>query len=171
MLGQVVDGARLEARRLALNPQPIDVGVVVKEEARKARRVYKDNSIRTDIPDSLPLVVADGRRVAQIIATLLSNAAVFSPASSTIRATARHRGERVVLAVADHGLGLSEEERHDVFQKYFQTERSRAVRREGFGVSLAIAKALATELGGDLWVESPGPDRGSTFFFGLPVPR
>lgn len=169
MLGQVVDSARLDVGRLRLKLSPCDVGPLVKDEVRRARRVHRHRGLRTDVSSSLPWVIADPRRVSQIVATLLSNALTYSPDDEVVRITARQRRDYVHIAVADKGPGFSPKEQSCVFNKNFQKECRREARSEGLGLSLTIAKRVALELGGDLCVASPGPGRGSTFCLRLPV--
>ena len=77
--------------------------------------------------------------------------------------------ERLVLRVADHGVGITADEMPHLFEKYYRPERLRHLRREGLGLSLAIARAIADNLGASLWAESPGAERGATFYLSLPL--
>lgn len=169
MVGDTVDAARLEARLLTLAPTEVDLALIVREQIRRANRRYPGRSIHSSISTSLPRAFADARRAGHIVATLLSNAVLFSPETSPVTVTVRQAGQQIVVYVADGGVGLTESEKARVFEKFYRPERARHARREGLGLSLLVAEQLTRRQGGRLWVESPGADQGSTFFLTLPV--
>lgn len=169
MITQVVDGARLEAGTLALYPRELSLVVAFDDEARKWRRQHPGRGLRTQLPESLPTIQADPRRVNQIIAALLTNAAVFSPPGAPIRARAQAVGGAVVLALTDQGVGASPDEIQRIFEPAYRPERLRDQPRAGLGRNLANARRLAQAMGGDLWAESAGAGQGITFFLRLPI--
>ncbi len=169
MVGEIVDAARLEANLLTITPVAVDVAPIVRDQIKKAHRRYPGRTIRASIADGLPHVAGDGRRIGQIVATLLSNAIVFSPATSEVAVSVGRVADTVEVTVADQGVGLTRSEKERVFEKFFRHERAQAVRREGLGLSLRVAESLARIQNGRLWVESPGPERGSTFHLNLPI--
>ena len=171
MISQIVDGARLDAGLLEVRPRPVDLVGMIKTELRRARQAYPEQDFHSDLPGSLPQVVADAGRVAQVISSFLSNAATYSPPGSEIRVSARHRGQQVVISVSDPGHGLASEELTRVFERGFQSDRPPEARREGLGFSLAIAKRSAELLGEEVWASSPGPGHGATFNLALPVAK
>ena len=171
MISEIVDAARIEAHLLTLTPTEIELPPIVRHQVQKAQRRYPGRRIRVSIPDELPVLFADGRRVGQIIATFLSNAILFSSQTSPVTVSVTRSADHVGVAVADDGLGLTEAEKQHLFEKFYRHERAREVRREGLGLSLLVAKHLAMRLHGQLWVESHGPDRGSTFYLSLPIAR
>ena len=105
----------------------------------------------------------------QILGTFLSNAVIFSPPDAPIALRAWVRDDRVHVAVTDRGAGLAEEEKPRTFERYYRPERLREARREGLGLSLAVAAELAALLGAEIAVDSAGVDRGSTFTLRLRV--
>lgn len=169
MIGQVVDAARLEAGLLTYDQRDVDLSALVGDEARKACRLYPEHPVNVSLDDSLPLVYADTRRASQIVASLLSNAALYSRPGKPIEVSARVEEERVVVVVGDHGLGLTDAEHRHLFEKAEPNERTHDVRREGLGLSLSISRQLARGMGGDLWAESDGVDQGSSFYVAFPL--
>lgn len=169
MVGQVVDAARLEANLLTLNLDEVEVAPILHEQIRQARRRYQARTIRSSIPPDLPPVHTDGHRVGQIVASLLSNAILFSAANSPVSLSACLVGETMRVSVSDHGIGLTEAEQRHLFEKFYRHERAHDVRREGLGLSLRVAACLAERLDGQLWVESPGANAGCTFHLNLPT--
>jgi signal transduction histidine kinase len=117
-------------------------------------------------------VVVDSFRLLQVMSNLLSNAAKFSPAKSTVEISAIDRiamdGSRIVrVQVTDHGPGIDEEFRSRIFQKFSQADSSDTRAKSGTGLGLAICKALVEQMGGTIGYETEA-GVGSTFFFELP---
>jgi signal transduction histidine kinase len=171
MIGQVVDGARLDLGCLTFHPEEVDLAAIVLAEVRRARQRYPEASIHTDLSPDLPAILADRRRVGQIVGTLLSNAALFSPARATIRARLRRRGDDLVLTVTDQGAGVAPEEQAYLFERFFRPERLREVGREGLGLSLWIARRLAEAMGVRVEGQCAVGGQGATFALSLPLHR
>jgi signal transduction histidine kinase len=169
MISQIVDGARLDAGGVAVEPRPVDLVGTIKTELRRVRLAYPEHHFRPDFLGSLPQVIADTRYVAQVIGSFLSNAASYSPPGSEIGVSARRRGDQVIVSVSDPGHGLTSDELSRVFERGFHSARPPEARPEGLGLSLVIAKRSAELLGGEVWASSPGPGRGATFNLALPV--
>jgi signal transduction histidine kinase len=113
-------------------------------------------------------VCADSRRIGQVLANLLNNAIKFTPSPGRVTAGACRRGPSVELWVADDGVGILPNHLGRVFERFYKTDPSRAA-GTGTGLGLAIAKHLVLAHGGQMWAESPGPGRGSTFRVSLPA--
>src|SRR4029077_17765928 len=113
-------------------------------------------------------VCADSRRIGQVLSNLWVNATRFTPAEGRIEAGARRRGEGVEVWVSDTGVGIEPEHLARVFERFYKIDPPRAA-GTGTGLGLAIAKHLVLAHGGQIWVESHGPGRGSTFHFTLPA--
>jgi K+-sensing histidine kinase KdpD len=169
MIGQIVDGARLELGRLVVQMEPVEISAVVQEAVRQARRLRPGHPIRVSLGRSLPLVQGDARRLTQLIGSLLSNAIRMSPPGQAVRVSARKIGQRVSISVRDEGIGFAEADLAKVFDKRPREERLRDVGREGLGLSLWIAREVARLHGGDLRAESRGANLGATFTLDLPV--
>lgn len=169
MITQIVDGARADTGRLVAHPCPLELGTALHEEIRKWQRQHPDRTILARVPGSLPPIQADPRRVGQIIATLLSNAAIFAPADRPILASAQAVDASEILTVTDQGVGATREEIGAIFDNFYRPERLRKHPREGLGLSLANARHFARRMGGDLWAESPGEGLGMTFSLRLPM--
>src|SRR5579884_3011160 len=151
MIGEIVDAARLEANLVTPVLTEIDLGALVRDQIQKARRRYPGRSIVTDIPDTLPLVTGDVRRIGQIIATLLSNAILFSPATTPVTISIQCDAHEAQVSVSDQGIGLTDEEKCHLYERFYRQERARDVRREGLGLSLLVAAQFAEMLDGHLW--------------------
>ena len=141
------------------------------DEARSAFQGGGSRSdLHIDIPPDLPRVMADRRRIVQVLNNLLANAAMHSSALSPIRVTVEPDGVHVAFSVADDGVGVPAERLPQLFRKFSQLdgeERGREIARSGLG--LAICKGIVEAHGGRIRAESDGPGLGSRFTFTVPA--
>ena len=124
-------------------------------------------SAEIDVAPDLPLVMADRRRVVQVIGNLASNAARHSPENSVIRVSAERKGTHVEVSVADQGRGIPAGDLPHLFRKFSQTENTDTESDTGLG--LAICKGIVEAHGGRIRAESDGPGLGARFSFTLPL--
>lgn len=129
----------------------------------------KGLTLRVDVGEGLPMVRADPDRALQVLTNLLGNSLRYTPAPGEVAITAGREDGAVRFSVRDTGVGLAPEHLSRVFERFYRVDKSRSRAFGGSGVGLAIARALVEAMGGRVWVESPGPDRGATFSFTLPI--
>ena len=113
----------------------------------------------------------DPTRIRQILYNLLSNAIKFTPTGGTVSVSVAHVLDEpsVRITVSDTGIGISDEERDHIFDKFYQVGVTTDGVREGTGLGLAICQQLVEMHGGRIWVESE-PGQGSQFHFTLRTP-
>ena len=167
LIDDLLDVARIETGTLPVEPEPAEIAALVD----RARSAYTSaggrNHIAIEIEPDLPLVMADRRRIVQVIGNLLSNAARHSPESSVIRVSAVGEGGHVEVSVADQGRGIPAQDLPLLFRKFFRREDRDAGGDTGLG--LAICKGIVEAHGGRIHAESDGPGMGARFAFTLPV--
>lgn len=196
MVGDLLDATRLQAGKLIVEPtrihikETIDEGVsILKEKAAQA-----GIALSAEVPDGLPPVFADPKRVLQILTNLIDNAIKFAPrggsiivravslkgmgsgtAPSLITSKEEVRADRtklqegfVRISVMDTGCGMEPEETGRIFERLYQAASHNLSGSKGLGIGLYLCKQLILQQGGDIWVESR-PGRGSTFFFTIPL--
>jgi two-component system, cell cycle sensor histidine kinase PleC len=134
----------------------------------EARIVEKHQTLNVALPGTLPLVYADARRVRQIVINLLSNAHKFTPEGGRITLAAAADPGAVTVSVRDTGVGMSPEQIMIALKPFGQVNASRSRQHEGTGLGLPIAKALAEQHRGALWVDST-EGHGTTVSFTLPT--
>ncbi|HWR05010.1 MAG TPA: sensor histidine kinase KdpD [Humidesulfovibrio sp.] len=125
-----------------------------------------------DVPADLPLVEVDGVLVEQLLLNLLENAAKYTPAGSPVSIAARSDAGGVEIAVADRGPGLAAEELEKVFDLFYQGQEAGGAGggRKGYGIGLAICRAIALVHGGSIRAENR-EGGGAAFIVTLPAPR
>ena len=170
LIGDLLDVARIETGALPVSPAAVDVASLV-DGARSAFQNGGGRSdLHIDIPPDLPRVMADRRRIVQVLSNLLSNAARHSSALSPIRVTAAPDGVHVAFSVADDGVGVPAERLPYLFRKFSRLdgeERGREI--AGSGLGLAICKGIVEAHGGRIRAESDGLGLGSRFTFTVPA--
>jgi signal transduction histidine kinase len=113
-------------------------------------------------------IVADERKVKQILLNLLSNAVKFTPEGGRVTVTATVAADAITLAVSDTGIGIAPEDQAAIFEEFRQVGREDARKQEGTGLGLTLAKKFVELHGGRIWVQSQ-VGQGSTFSFTLPA--
>jgi signal transduction histidine kinase len=168
IVGDLLDASRLEARRLAVAPERLDLGPLLLRLVEWApAEALRGHRVQLAPPGPLPPVLADPVRVEQVLANLLSNAGKYSPAQSTILLEARAGPEEVTLSVTNDGEGIAAPDLQRVFSRHFRTRSAQHGRAPGLGLGLYIARGLVEAQGGRIWAESE-PGRRTTFSFTLP---
>ena len=123
------------------------------------------HGIALDLPAGLPAVMAEPRRIVQVLNNLFANAARHAPETSSIRVSAVREAAHVAVAVTDEGRGLAPELLPKLFTKHGGAGGTAA----GHGLGLAISRGLVEAHGGRIRAESPGPGLGTTVTFTLPA--
>jgi signal transduction histidine kinase len=158
------DVSRLEARSIVLNVRPVDLAMTVELALAS---VPDPSAVELRIADDLT-VLADGRRLEQVVANLIENALVHGAPPVTVEALAAD--DEVVLTVRDHGPGIPESLEPTLFSRIRTLGRRDRNRGRGTGLGLALVKGLVEAMGGRVAYE-PAPGGGASFSLALPVPR
>lgn len=171
LLGDLADISRIEAGHLTLErasvklPEALDAAL----QALRGRIEAKDQQLIIDLPIDLPAVAADQTRLVQILSNLISNASKYTLAGGTITISARLREPALIeVHVDDTGIGLSPEEQHRVFERFFRSSNERARKEPGTGLGLNITRHLIELHAGKIWFESE-IGSGTRFFFTIPT--
>lgn len=170
LIGDLLDVARVETGTLSVEPGPASVVDMVDEAKRRFQSGRVLSNLEVDLPQGLPPVMADKRRIVQVLSNLLSNAANYSPEGSPIRVNAVSDRDFVSVSVADEGRGVPADLVPHLFQRFsrFGSAEGGGV-ISGSGLGLAICKGIVEAHGGRIWVESDGPGTGARFTFTIPA--
>jgi adenylate cyclase len=172
LINQVLDLSKIEAGKLELNPQIVQLAPLIDEVVGTARQLADQNKNRltTEVSEDLGSLTVDPMRLRQVLFNLLSNACKFTKEGEvTLKARRVADGhDWIELAVADSGIGMTAEQQTKIFEEFTQADSSTAQRFGGTGLGLAITRKLARMMGGDVTVASE-PGKGSVFTVRLPA--
>lgn len=175
LVSDLLDVTRLEAGRVELDLQPVDLGVLARSAVRSLANLFEQRSqaVEVVVADGVPPALGDRRRLEQILSNLLANAGQYTPVGSQIRVEVRSvepacQPGRVMLVVADNGPGISPSDQARIFDKFYRGSAAAARRERGSGLGLSIVRSLVELHGGRIWVESV-PGAGTRFTVELPI--
>ncbi len=170
LINDILDISRIEAGKMEIRRVPLNAAEAVRRAVQEMQAFARQRSItlKTDLPDGLPRVMADGDRVHQVLDNLLSNAIKFSPQGSEGLIRAVPAGDMVRFDVIDHGPGIPADQQTAIFDRFYRVDNAAARKTGGTGLGLTICRAIVEEHGGQIWVESTVGE-GSTFSFTLPA--
>jgi signal transduction histidine kinase len=162
----ILDLSRLEAGVWAYRQEMVRLELLVEEVLQYMRPLAaaKRLELVVDVPADMPQVEGDWEKLFRVLINLVDNAVKFSDKGRVI-ISARQEGDEVELSIADSGQGVLQENREQIFERFFQEK----ARYPGVGVGLTISRAIVESHGGRIWVESPGRGGGATFRFTLPL--
>ncbi len=175
LVNDLLDLSRLEAGRIRLQPERLELEPLIRDLVRDfRRRVEKENrqlTLKREIEPDLPPVYADPKRTEQILANLLENAVRYTPDGGTIWVSARRYDDQyVVVAVKDTGIGIPPEDQDKIFERFYRGQHPLVLATPGTGLGLPIVRQLVEMQGGRIWLESTGvPGEGTTFYFTIPI--
>jgi two-component system sensor histidine kinase KdpD len=164
LVGNLLDMTRLEAATVALKREWHSLEEVIGAALDRVEDRLGSRRVDTRVPDDLPLVPMDAMLVEQLLVNLLENAAKYTPATATVLVAARALPGEVEVEVADDGPGLPRGQEQRVFEKFFRQGGT----HDGFGLGLAIARAIVDAHGGRIRAENRQPC-GAAFLFTLPI--
>lgn len=170
MVSDLLETAQIEAGQLSLRPVPTDLQQIVKQVVDLFGGASPRHQLRVELPDEPLVVRCDPLRIEQTFTNLVSNAIKYSPSGGEVRITATAAGgAHAVVSVADQGIGMTEEDREQIWEPFRRARRS-AENIPGVGLGLSIAKHIVEAHGGQIEVRSE-PGAGSTFTVKLPLDR
>lgn len=192
LIEEVLDVQRLRLGKLPLEISRIDIAQLARGVAAEIQRTTGHHTIRVTAPEQLPPLLADRRRLRQVLNNLLENAVKFSAggeievevrllddggapsqdgaapqAAPGMEAAGRRRC--IEILVRDQGVGLEQADLGRIFERFGQVSGTPVRGHIGLGLGLYIARQIVRAHGGEIWAESPGRGRGSTFHVRLPL--
>ena len=171
LIDNLLDASRIESDKLRLNLQNEDLTKIVRDSTNEIRYLANKRNliIEQDLPETVNILV-DKIRIEQVITNLISNAIKNTPRKGILSIVLEDKSDSVLFKVTDSGIGLTEKEMDKLFKKFGKIERvgpKMDIDIEGSGLGLYISKEIMDLHGGNIWVESEGRNKGSTFYFKL----
>jgi two-component system sensor histidine kinase KdpD len=165
--------ARIDAGEMYLRRQLCSIDEIITAALKRAEPRTRGHQIEVWIEEELPSVKVDEPAIAEVIYTLVDNAAKYSPPQAPIRIRATPKDDSTILiSVEDEGPGIREDLRERVFEKFFRAMRDGDIgdrKSAGTGMGLAIAHGIVHAHGGRLWIEDADEHRGAKFVIALPT--
>ena len=170
LVESMLDVSRLEKGTLQINPEPMKLVSIIEEvvDARRHDAIEKRQTLSLEIEGELPLIMADRRRMRDVVNNIIDNAIKYTQEGGKIQVGARDEGKTVHAWVKDNGIGIPLENLGRIFDTFHivaSDDLSHEVNR--IGLSLAISKGIVESHGGRMWVESQ-VGKGSVFHIGMP---
>ncbi len=166
MVEELLELSKIESGRVPFRLKSTSVSKLIKKPIKRLspQAEQKHITVEVIIPDDAPPVLADPRRIQQVVMNLLHNAIKFTPGGGNVTLKAEVVAPEMVISVTDTGIGIPADELSRIFERFYKTDHARS--EEGTGLGLAIAKHIVQGHGGRIWAESREGE-GSTFFFTL----
>jgi signal transduction histidine kinase len=174
LVNNVLDLSSIEANRVELTTEPIDVTILVNEVIATASPLInkRDNRMIVEMPEPLGIIPLDALKVRQCLLNLLSNAAKFTTKGTIVLKVLRRpsdKGEQLVLEVADNGIGMTPDGLKRIFQDFGQAEDDTVSQFGGTGLGLALTRRFCQMMGGNIDVRSER-GVGTSFTIRIPMP-
>ncbi|NUH67224.1 HAMP domain-containing histidine kinase [Sulfitobacter sp. S0837] len=170
IINEILDLQKFEAGKISFEIEPLEVQTVI-EDAIELNQSFASNlnvTLRYAKPSESAGIATDEKRLQQVMSNLLSNAAKFSPAGSTVKVTSQVQDGMMRISVIDEGIGLAESEREKVFDEFSQIDSSDQRAVGGTGLGMNISKRIIEALGGQIdYFKNEGA--GTTFYIDLPL--
>jgi PAS domain S-box-containing protein len=168
LIDHLLDLSRLEAGRLPIQLKSHRLHEVIQQALPQLHILTADHQLLVHISDSLPPVLVDDKRIAQVVVNLVRNAATYAPKGSEINLSANVRGNFIQVNVNDQGPGIPPSERKRVFQAFRRGVAAESGITKGAGLGLAICKGLIEAHGGRIWIKNKSLP-GTTVSFTIPL--
>ncbi|HUR81772.1 MAG TPA: ATP-binding protein [Thermoanaerobaculia bacterium] len=165
---ELLDVSRIETGRLEIRREAIAWPQFVRDVVHRHHTAVSDRRFHVSVPDAGKVVTGDRDRLEQVLGNLLENAVKYSPDGSDVTVTVEDRGDALVTAVCDRGIGIPADELAQVFERFHRGRQVSSTNYGGLGLGLYITKQIIERHGGSIWVESK-EGHGTTFFFSLPT--
>ena len=174
LVSDLLDISRIEAGRVTLNPQSVNLREiaedVIADALRRSQNENKPMALSLDAPTKIIPVMGDSDRVRQIMGNLVDNAFNYTPSNGVIRVIIHQQNGEIQVDVQDNGVGIAPEDQARVFDRFFRGEHPLVLATPGTGLGLPIVRQLVEMHRGRIWMTSTGvPGEGSTFSFTLPI--
>lgn len=175
LISDLTDLAMIEAGKLKMEKVLFDYGEMPKDilpgiEINATKKNIE--FIVRNLPEGI-MVNGDKFRLSQVLMNLLNNAIKFTPAGKRVELYFRQEGKFISTYVKDSGIGVHPSETKKIFGKLYQSkyQKDEKLRRQGWGLGLAIAQEVVLAHKGEIGVSSPGLGKGSTFWFKIPISK
>jgi signal transduction histidine kinase len=167
LIKELLDVSRIERGRFPLNKREVRLEPLIERAVGEMRGKGAPDKFTISIPEELPARWVDPEKLVRSMVILLDNATIHNPENTEVELTAIRQQTMVVISVMDKGVGVPEQDRERIFERFYQVEDAIHHSSPGMGLGLYIAREIIEAHGGRLWYE-PRKGGGSIFRFSLP---
>ncbi len=173
IINKLLEISYLESKQVQLNPTKEDLMFLIKFSVKNLRGLAKTRNhfIYLNIPDRLNIII-EKEKIYDVISHLIINAIKYTPPYGEIKIESKIINNFIIISVEDNGIGLSDDDQKKIFKRFGKIERYGQgwdIGIEGTGMGLYTAKKIIELHGGKIWAESNGINKGSKFYFSLPI--
>jgi len=168
LLKDILDTSLIGTDQFKLECQSLHLPQMAAELANEIQRRSKTHQTLVDFPPGFPTVNADPKYIKQVFRNILDNAVKYSPQGGLIVIRGEAKIDKVVVSIADQGIGIAPADLIFLFEKYFRVRAMETAHIPGSGLGLPLARAYVEAHGGRIWVESKIRE-GTTIHFSLPL--
>jgi len=175
LLKHIVDNlyylSKLEANQIKVGVEIYDVSEIVVKQYKQLKPNFDDKKQMVNLNSENNIFVqGDEARIKYVIDSIMKNACSYSPEESNISVFFKQLESSVRVSISDHGIGLTDEEKNHLFQRFYRSDRTEVRENLGIGLELFISKQFIELMGGEIGAEG-SPNQGSTFWFTLPLSK
>jgi len=172
LINDVLDISKIEAGQVKIVSEPVDMREAIEKVIQTVTPLAEEKNLvlTAEVGPDVGRITSDRRRVEQVLINLLNNAIKFTD-KGAVRVECQVNDGWLVTRVVDTGIGIKPEDMDKLFETFRQIDTGLMRQYEGTGLGLSICKKLVEMLGGEIWAESEGLGKGSTFIFTLPMGR
>ncbi|MBX2816038.1 MAG: response regulator [Saprospiraceae bacterium] len=169
LINDVLDLAKIESGRMDWNMKPVFMQDVISRATAATTALFEQKglTLTQDIASDLPLINGDEDKLIQVVINLLSNSVKFTDKGTVSLQAYQDKGQ-IIVEIQDTGIGIAEDDKHKVFERFRQAGDTLTDKPQGTGLGLPICREIIQHHGGIIWLESE-LGVGSTFFFSMPV--
>jgi PAS domain S-box-containing protein len=173
LIEDILDVSRIIAGQMQIERAPVFLTTVIEQVVAAVRPSAdaKRVALRCDLPETVPPIEGDVRRLHQVLTNIVSNAVKFTPEGGSVAIGCTSADRAIVVEVRDSGVGIAPEFLPHVFERFRQADSTTKRQQGGLGLGLAIAEHLVLQHGGRVAAASEGLGRGATFTVELPTLR
>lgn len=172
LINDLLNVARIEEGRFGFNLQVQSILPVIRSVTQRYLNLAREKGINfnVEIPEKLPDLVLDQEKITMAFENLLGNAVKYTTPGGKISLRATSDKGKVIFEVKDTGIGIPKGQAHKIFNKFFRSANAQLYQTSGTGLGLYVSRNIIEQHGGAIWFESK-EDKGSTFYFSLPIPN
>ncbi len=173
MINEILDLSKIEVNDLSLEMTEFSIKALIEHSLVIVREKCQKHAIGLECHFQEHMeglnIVADPKRIKQVLFNLLSNAAKFTPDGGRIEIRAGTENGSLRMCVSDTGIGIEKQHQHKIFESFYQVQGGYINKSPGTGLGLSLSKKIMEKHGGKIWVESEGKGKGSRFCMVLPL--